>query len=129
MKALIITTDNKTEVREIDETQIREIVGGYIEFLPLYQNSHLYINEEAKIRKLDTNFLASNVWLYLINMDNRMPLPGDYIAGTAVLLDSNGPEEADVTPVMITIVDSIKSKMKEIEDETGSNQILFSLDS
>jgi hypothetical protein len=79
--AQIITPDGKTiEVKpkdgkkfSLEEMQV--YVGGYIEHITLADGRHAYVNEEGKLRGLETNLLATQLYG-----------SGDVICGTMLVM-------------------------------------------
>ena len=65
--------------------ELKSLVGGYIEIVyNLPMNKMMVINEEGKLEKLPYNFYATNLALF-----NHSIATDDYIAGKAVILNSN----------------------------------------
>lgn len=59
MKVVIKKAGKKPEIAEIENelSVLQEIVGGYIEILPLFGNIVLVCNEEGKLMGLPANFI------------------------------------------------------------------------
>jgi len=71
--------------RMIDNTleTFQNLVGGYIETVPLPSGGILIVNEEGKLKDLPHNFNIG------------MPPHYDYVAGTAVVVGRDGEEFCD----------------------------------
>lgn len=83
---------------------LQEAVGGFIEFLPINEKHHAYINEEGKLEQLPVNLLATKFAHTYIGI-----APDDVIVGPMIIL-GNDPEDegeegdVDVTEVMDMII-------------------------
>jgi hypothetical protein len=79
---VLVEIDSKKKY-ELEE--LKSLVGGYIEIVyNLPMNKMMVINEEGKLEKLPYNFYATNLAVL-----NRCIATDDYIAGNAVILNSN----------------------------------------
>ena len=58
----------------------QEIVGGYIEVVPLYGNIRMIVNEEGKLLSLPKNKAATELYQKI----------SDYIAGIAIITATRG---------------------------------------
>ncbi len=59
--------------------ELRRLVGGYIERVPMSDGRVMYINEEGKFAQLERNVAATALVSDVLD-------PGDYIAGPAVVM-------------------------------------------
>jgi len=85
--AFVIRTDGTSERLWGDDkptlTQIQEVVGGWIEHVPIImEGMYMYCNEEGKLKGLPPNWLATN----LIDFD-------DVICGDVVIMEEGDEEE------------------------------------
>lgn len=62
--------------------EIQNLVGGYIEVLPLKDNLVMIIDEEGKLKNRQKNELATAILQYYVNTS-------DYIVGHALLVCTN----------------------------------------
>lgn len=62
MKIVVKKVGQSPEVKEIRGTleNLKEIVGGYIECIPVFENVLCVCNEEGKLLKLPPNFRLDN---------------------------------------------------------------------
>jgi hypothetical protein len=65
--AFILRSNGSVEIVEIDQSedslkQAQEIVGGYVEIIPIYDGSFLMVNEDAKMMNLPENKNATLLW-------------------------------------------------------------------
>lgn len=82
--ALWIDKDELIRLPEDPPTRmkmLREIVGGNIETVPVGHERHLVINADGKLHDHKVNITAT-----MIASINESIMPGDYIAGPAVLV-------------------------------------------
>lgn len=94
----ITTTDLPNDTSE-RLAKLQTLVNGYIEPVDLNEDLSIFVNEEGKIARLPHNPRATALF-------NGTLTPGDYIAGTAVLIgqpDSDG----DATSVNLTHADRL----------------------
>jgi len=104
-KALVIPVDPSlpTRVEAVDGlADYQRLVGGYIEAAPLdREDVTMFINEEGKVLNLDRNARADQLWGTLLPSGR---IPGDYIAGDAVLIgyDEETGEHVDVPDDVLT---------------------------
>jgi hypothetical protein len=99
LRCIVVQPDETITVRHVanDLAALQEIVGGYIELVRLTCEfpATAYINEEGKIHGLPANPAAS----FIASLR-----PGDYIAGTMVILgppDAGG-NDTDVSDAVIS---------------------------
>lgn len=84
------------------------LVGGWLEVLnlPTEPASHLYCNEDGKVRDLPINMPATALATFL----GWHPRAGDVLRGTVVFLGNGGGhsgEEADVPAVVVEAYDKL----------------------
>jgi len=107
MRALLIEI-RSTEIVDVPEdpmgalTYLKDLVGGWIESIPMPMNCHAFINEEGKLIGLPINPLATTLYNLAVH-------GSDMVAGNAVVF---GPpnEDGDETPV----TDEFLTFVKEI---------------
>lgn len=93
MKVLAINVNGNVQLQSIDEsdklTALQELVGGNVERITLTEHTDLLFNEEGKFEEgHKANRIAGRL---LRHFD--IPLePGDYIAGNAAIVGTDGPE-------------------------------------
>jgi len=94
MKVLRIRTNGVVEEIEIENSLdgMQKAVGGMIEFIPMTDEVHAYIDEEGKLKGKETN--AKATWACCrFNVGLQ---PGDLIVGDMILLGSlNADGECD----------------------------------
>lgn len=96
MRALLFKTTHEVEYIEVDGTlkSLQDAVGGMIEFLPLTDNAHAYIDEEGKLKGKEINLMATMLCQRLkIGL-----MPNDMIVGNMIVLGSlneNGEEDGE----------------------------------
>lgn len=93
MKVIKLSTDGTVEQLTIDDehklTGLQQLVGGDVQSIALTEKVDLVMHEEAKfIRGHKANPVAGRL---LRHFDIPL-LPGDYIAGDAVLVGVDGPD-------------------------------------
>jgi len=90
MKIIIKESGKQPYEKEIknDLTVLQEIVGGYIEVLPITQEILMICNEEGKLEGLPYNFTLGN----------------DYIVGTVFFIGNNEPEFRSLDDAEIKVV-------------------------
>lgn len=89
MKVLVINSDNKMSVKELDNFKdMQKIVNGYIE--PVYP-SHAYedklmnrnncfiVDEEGLLKNKPINYMGTLLYNGIYNEDNPHPIVGDII--------------------------------------------------
>jgi alpha-mannosidase len=97
MNVTLITTDGskrKVNITTFDEA--RQLVCNYqynssAEIVVLMDGSFMLIDEEAKLKNLDLNEIATQ-----IAKDNNCIYPSDYIAGDVIMVDDS--DEFDSLP-------------------------------
>jgi|SRR5699024_6880298 len=103
--AVIIPTEGDITTTTLpDDTSerldaLQHLVEGYIEPVDINEDLSIFVNEEGKLEGLPYNPRATDLF------DGNL-MPGDYIAGTAVLIgqpDDNG----DATSVNLTQADQL----------------------
>ncbi|WP_380162663.1 DUF3846 domain-containing protein [Kineococcus sp. R86509] len=98
-KVLVIPVDVTEPIRIETLTNweaYQSLVGGWIESAPVDRDDlSLFINEEGKVMNLPRNSRADDLWRNLLPSGR---IPGDYIAGTAVVVgfDATTGADADV---------------------------------
>jgi Domain of unknown function (DUF3846) len=106
IRAVVVKTDGSVNevFAEWDYEQLSQEVGGYVEAVNYGRQPYFaYINEEGKLRNLEENALATELWY----RSGQRILIGDYIAGDAVffgLVD----EEGDNTDAPIMILEQLR---------------------
>jgi hypothetical protein len=104
MKAIKITSVGSVEIVDDDFNNynvLSDHVGGFIEYLYLSEGTHAYIDEEGKLKGLQPNPRATELFAHRL-------LPGDYIVGPMLLLGDDGEgSEADVPQEMIDHVKKV----------------------
>lgn len=103
MKVIVIEPGKLAEVRDIpceDSTQsyeaVREIIGGYLEVLPISDIADAYIDEEAKCRDDKEpvfNELGDKVVKRFLAKTERMMIPGDVICNPLVIIGNRNAED------------------------------------
>ena len=91
MKVIVKEPLKAPVVKEINGElkEFQELVGGYIEEIPITKPLWLYVNEEGNLKNLEPNII----------------LPNAVLVGTVVVFQSNGSNEVDmeeryIEPVM-----------------------------
>ncbi len=81
IRGIHVRVGEKPEVIEFENKyqELRRLVGGNIELVPLDKNTIMYCNEEGKLIGLDGNRRLNN---------------GDIIAGNFIILGDDGGEES-----------------------------------
>lgn len=81
IRGIHVRVGEKPEVIEFENRyqELRKLVGGNIEFVPLDQNTVMFCNEEGKLIGLDGNRRFDN---------------GDVIAGNFIIVGDDGGEES-----------------------------------
>lgn len=87
MATLIKTDGTKTEIvpvngEDFSLSELREYVGGNLEFLPFGQGKMMIVNEDGKAHGLAPNMIATNMW-FLRNYTT------DTIVGDVVMADNS----------------------------------------
>lgn len=104
-KVLVIPVDVTEPVRIETLTNweaYQDLVGGWIESAPVDRDDlSLFINEEGKVMNLPRNSRADDFWRDLLPTGR---IPGDYIAGTAVVVgfDPTTGDDVDVPDSITT---------------------------
>lgn len=108
MRAAIIPADLSQPVRieTVTFTEIRTIVGGYIQALSIREmDAALYTDEEAKLKgSIPVNPRASAITATLLNMD--APILGDVVLVGAA--DGEG-NETDLSDQVVEVLESVFS--------------------
>lgn len=97
MKVIKLSTSGSATAVTIDDTRVLEetqrLVGGYVEKISITENVDLVFNEEGEfISGHKANRIAGRL---LRHFDVHL-MPGDYIAGDAVLVGVDGPSWTSV---------------------------------
>lgn len=104
-KVLVIPADVTDPIRVETLTgweEYQRLVGGWIESAPVDRDDlSLFINEEGKVLNLPRNSRADDLWRTLLPSGR---IPGDYIAGPAVVVgfDATTGEDVDVPDGIVT---------------------------
>lgn len=82
IRVVIIEPDKPSYRKTIPNTleAFQDIVGGYIEVVPLYGNIRMIVNEEGKLLSLPKNKAATELYHKI----------SDYIVGTAIITATRG---------------------------------------
>jgi uncharacterized protein DUF3846 len=92
VKCVTITTDNVVTYRDVDGlTEMKEIVGGWIEAVQLGDGSTMYLNEEGRLHGLPVNLTATNV----CGLGGRPDLMLQGIVGDVFIVGPTDPEGND----------------------------------
>jgi len=86
MKALLITPDHVVKTVEIDSglASLQKAVGGMIEYIPISDEVHAFIDEEGKLKGKEINTIATMVCRKLeVGLQ-----PDDMIVGDMIILGS-----------------------------------------
>jgi Domain of unknown function (DUF3846) len=121
MKVIVIEPNKKPEVREIDSDYktMKEIIGGYLEILPLGMGTEAVLDEEAKVRddKIPVhNLFADEICESMLWRDGMSLIPGDYIVNTVVLIGS-ADEEGDWQSVPDTTIEFVEKAWKLLMED------------
>lgn len=83
MPKLIIISDKKPTLAEV-----QGLVGGYIEFAYVDDNTQIICNEDGKLLGLPINQEATNLWNNKLNKFHNNPnfKNSDYLVGDVVIL-------------------------------------------
>jgi hypothetical protein len=107
IRVVVIEPTTPPEVRTIDpDTDLRPIIGGWLECLRVNDRVHAYIDEEGKIKGLTPNAVGTHL---LVALGLRLR-PGDWIVGPVVLCGSREDggyadgEEHDLPEDVITVL-------------------------
>ena len=115
-KAIVITTDNKVDVRDLEVKDnslleaLQGVVGGYIETVSPMRLSHgllMIVNEEGVILDLPVNIIASILY--------GADLHGTFIYGDVAIVDRgyrNG--EPDLEGIPPLLVDQLLDELSKI---------------
>lgn len=111
---LVLPVDDWPYLTEVvgDLASYQDLVGGYIEMVSLTRNPDalLVINEDGKRLDLMRNALAG----LLLNATGTRLFPGDYIAGTAVVVGrlhaETGVEDGDLHSVPDTVLATLRHR-------------------
>ena len=104
-KVLVIPVDTSEPVRIetlTDWEDYQRLVGGWIESAPVERDDlSLFINEEGKVLNLLRNSRADDLWRDLLPSGR---IPGDYLAGTVVVVgfDATTGKDVDVPDSIVT---------------------------
>lgn len=100
-----------SEVIEIEGAlgEWQEHVGGYIEVVPIVLDCIGIINEEGKIHGLERNSFATAI--------TRGLLPGDYIAGSMVIVREKDGEFVSLTDSDIEVFQILFEEANRLYDE------------
>lgn len=92
MKVIKLSISGSATAVEIDDTrvldEVQHLVGGWVEKISITENVDLVFNEEGMF---DPNHKANMIAGRLLRHFDVHLLPGDYIAGDAVLVGVDGP--------------------------------------
>lgn len=112
IKAIRFRPDYPADLTDVDNDleSLQQIVGGDIEVVPIGEAHVLIIDEEGKLKKKRHGQLATAVF-------GERLLPDDWIAGTALLVGSDGPEFTDVDP-------RLEAVLEDVDDAPNSPEIL-----
>lgn len=105
MKAILIQVGCYPEMITVDGSlsQLQELVGGNIEFVPMKHKAHAYVNEDGKNLGLTENRIATEVLQQFGYRTN------DFIVGNMVILgEGKDGDEGDVPKPMLKILDMAK---------------------
>jgi hypothetical protein len=104
MKAITISVDNECALVESswEYEEINKSVGGWIEGVHLGKYGYMFINEEGKLHRLDSNTIAT----YLAK-DSGNLMKGDVIVGNVVIFGHTD-EEGNSTNVPDLTIDFLK---------------------
>lgn len=82
IRVVIIEPGKPSYLKTIPNTleAFQDIVGGYIEVVPLFGNVRMIVNEEGKLLSLPKNKAATELY----------QKTSDYIAGTAIIVATRG---------------------------------------
>jgi len=113
-KALVISPSGSPTVTMIESPQqLREIIGGWLEFIHFGEGAGCYIHEEAKV---PPNIPVINgLATYLCNVVGCPLRKNDYIAGTMVIfgtLDKNGGYDEDEHDIPESVLRKIREAIK-----------------
>lgn len=115
-KAIVITTDNKVEIRELEVKDdslleaLQGVVGGYIETVSPMRLSHgllMIVNEEGVILDLPVNIIASILY--------GADLHGTFIQGDVAIVDRGYRKgEPDLEGIPPLLVDQLLDELSKI---------------
>lgn len=101
MKIVVKKVGQKPEVKEIQGTleEYKEIVGGYIECFPVFDNVLCVCNEEGKLKGLPINFIFG----------------GDIIVGDVFFVAAGEEDFESLDNYQIKVIMNIMNTMMAIE--------------
>jgi uncharacterized protein DUF3846 len=104
-RALVIPTDKAAEVWYVRPTLdvLTGILDGPLEAVEITANAHLYCHEEGKIKRQEANLTATKLWNGARQSDGH-----DILAGTVIVLGTEGSEEADCPQWIIDTVELLQ---------------------
>lgn len=116
MRIIVIEPSQAPRIQEIGDgydavQQVLEIVGGYLQFLPLMHGADAYVDYDAKSKPYVVNALATAVFRRIIARDHRYMIAGDFIANTMVIVGSDGEDWHDLED---EIVEDIMGVIREV---------------
>lgn len=109
IKAIVITPTELPKVVEVDQknsyNQIKQIIGGWLEAIPIGHDAIAYIDEEGKIKAdcQPINAIATAI----------ANIPGDYIRGPMVIF-GRADDEGNETDVPERLVNLIMNQRWEV---------------
>ena len=100
IRVVIIEPGKPSYLKTIPNTleAFQDIVGGYIEVVPLYGNIRMIVNEEGKLLSLPKNKAATELYHKI----------SDYIAGTAIITATRGEDFVSLDNVTAAFYEDMK---------------------
>lgn len=115
-KGMVIYVDGTIETKEFNGLKdYQDIVGGYIESIPLTDDTDAFVNEDGKVL-CQPNIFAT----FLAQVNSRLN-HGDYVAGNMIVVgkpDSEG-KDTDVPDWVLEFASKINAPEQTIDDVIG----------
>jgi hypothetical protein len=116
IKGMVIYIDGTIETKEFNGLKdYQDIVGGYIESIPLTDDTDAYVNEDGKIL-CQPNLFAT----FLAQVNSRLN-HGDYVAGNMIVVgkpDAEG-KDTDVPDWVLEFASKINAPEPTIDEVIG----------
>lgn len=115
-KGMVIYVDGTIETKEFNGLKdYQDIVGGYIESIPLTDDTDAFVNEDGKVL-CQPNIFAT----FLAQVNSRLN-HGDYVAGNMIVVgkpDAEG-KDTDVPDWVLEFASKINAPEQTIDDVIG----------
>lgn len=118
IRAIIIQPDDSFSIRTIEQDlrTLQGIVGGYLQAIATV-HATLWMNEEGKLKGLQTNAMATYLWWKL----NPIMEAKDTICGPCIVTGVGADNDGEMTPVSDEVIELYERMERVRHEEEGPN--------